>query len=211
MLETDGARGLFDNHISDECTGCPKFQAMTADERRSICMRAKLCMKCLDDKVIFDARHRRDCKVTKKNKIHVTCANHPDCVMHSWLCGYHQDDNLSKLTEFTKKFKVQPPVNTNTATINSNVVVDTAKVPKNMKRNLKKRGAELIPIPEGDSMFVLAPLKGITKPVLGFFDSGCSDAVAKDGIPGSELSGICVNEGPISCYGVGATHIQAKQ
>ena len=60
-------------------------------------------------------------------------------------------------------------------------------------------------------MFVLAPLKGITEPVLGFFDSGCSDAVARHGIPGGQLSGICVNEGPISCFGVGATQIQAKQ
>ena len=211
VLESDGAADLYDNHISDSVTGCPKFQAMTSDERRSICMRAKLCMKCCDHKIIFDARHRRDCTVTKKNKIYVTCANHPDCVMHSWLCGYHQEANQPKLTEFSNKFKIQPPVNTNTATTATTVVVDTAKVLKNMKRNLKKSGADLIPIPEGDAMFVLAPLKGITEPVLGFFDSGCSDAVARHGIPGSQLSGICVNEGPISCYGVGATQIQAKE
>ena len=58
-------------------------------------------------------------------------------------------------------------------------MIDTARILKNMKRNLKKRGADLIPIPEGEAMFVLAPLKGITEPVLGFFDSGCSDAVAR--------------------------------
>ena len=211
VLNEDGVDGVFDDHISEEITGCPKFQAMIAEERRAICMRAKLCMKCCDPKVLFDARHRRECKVSRKNKFNITCSEHPDCLMHSWLCGYHQDTNLVKLREFSKKFKVQPPVNTNTATVPANVVVDTTKILKNMKRNLKKRGAELIPIPEGDSMFVLAPLKGKSEPVLGFFDSGCSDAVAKHGIPGTQLNGICINEGPINCFGVGATQIKAKQ
>ena len=55
-------------------------------------------------------------------------------------------------------------------------------------------------------MFILAPLKGITEPVLAFFDSGCSDAVARHGVPGNQLAGICVIEGPISC-----TEITAKQ
>ena len=210
-LETVGSTELFENHISEGVTGCPKFQAMSAEERRNICMKAKMCMKCCDHKVTFNIQHRRECKVTKKNKIYATCSKHPDCTMHSWLCGYHQDDNKSKIDEFTNKFKIKPPVNTNTAAVPTKPVVDTAKVLKNMKRNLKKRGADLIPIPEGDSMFILAPLKGITEPVLGFFDSGCSDAVARHGVPGKQLAGICVNEGPISCFGVGATEITAKQ
>ena len=49
---------------------------------------------------------------------------------------------------------------------------NTAKVMKNMKRNLKQRGTELIPIPEGDSLSVLAPLKGNTKLVMGFSTVG---------------------------------------
>ena len=158
-------------------TGCPKFQAMTADERRAICMRAKLWMKCCDTKVIFDLSHRGNCKVNKKNKIPGTCVEHPGCVMPSWLC------------------------NNNTANAPSNVLVDTTKILKNMKRNSKKRGAELIPITEGDSMFVLAPLK---------VDSGCSDAVARHGIPGSQLNRMCVNEGPITCLEFGATQIEAR-
>ena len=59
-------------------------------------------------------------------------------------------------------------------------------------------------------MYSMAPLKGITEPVLAFFDSGCSDA-ARQGVPGKQLPGICVNEGPKSCFGVGATEIPAKQ
>ena len=64
------------------------------------------------------------------------------------------------------------------------------KAIKNMRRNLKKKGTEVIDLPEGDSVFVLAPLKGVTKPVIGFFDSGCSDSVIKHGIAGTELHGV---------------------
>ena len=211
VLEHDKVGGLYDNHISDTVEGCPKFQAMSAEDRRNICMRAKICMKCCDLKLNFDSRHRRECTISKRNKYIGTCVEHPDCVMHAWLCGYHQDANRQKILDFTAKFKVQPPVNTNTSSFNAKSSEDTVKVLKNMKRNLKKRGASLIPIPEGDSMFVLAPLKGKTRPVMSFFDSGCSDAVSLHGVPGSQLNGICVNEGPITCFGVGNTEIKARQ
>ena len=46
---------------------------------------------------------------------------------------------------------------------------------KNMRRYAKKRGAKILDVPDVNSMFVLAPLKGKTQPVLAFLDSGCSD------------------------------------
>ena len=210
-LEIDGVPDLYENHISESIIGCPKFQAMDADTRRTVCMRAKICMKCCDMKVTYDSKHRRECKVSKSNKGVGTCIEHPDCVMHSWLCGYHQDANRNKIEQFSRKYKINPPVNTNVTALPTKSVVDTAKVLKNMKRNLKKRGSNLIPVPEGDPMFILAPLKGITKPVMGFFDCGCSDAVTRHGIPGEQLSGVCINEGPLQCFGVGGTRIEAKQ
>ena len=42
-------------------------------------------------------------------------------------------------------------------------------------------------VPDGNSLFILAPLKGKTSPVLGFLDSGCSDAVFKHDVVGNEL------------------------
>ena len=47
--------------------------------------------------------------------------------------------------------------------------------------------------------------------MLTFLDSGCSDAVFEHGIPGNQLQGICINEGPISCTGVGNIQINARQ
>ena len=82
---------------------------------------------------------------------------------------------------------------------------------KNMRRNLKKKGSEVVDIPEGVSVFMLAPLKGVTRPVNAFFDSGCSDACIRSGVPGSELHGVCVDAGPIPMLGVGGIKIDAKE
>ena len=80
-----------------------------------------------------------------------------------------------------------------------------------MRRNAKKRGAELHDVPDGNSMFILAALKGKTEPVLTFLDSGCSDAVFRHDIPGNQLAGVCINEGPITCTGVGNIQLNARQ
>ena len=76
---------------------------------------------------------------------------------------------------------------------------------------MKKKGKDVIDIPDGNSIFMLAPLKGVTRPVIGFFDSGCSDAVFKHGVPGTELHGVCTDHGPIPMNGVGGVLVYAKQ
>ena len=221
QLEDGGKSNLFDNHTSDFVTGCPSFQAMTAEERRDICLKAKICLNCADPKVIYNGRLRLDCVVTKQQKFWYTCTQHSNCLLHSWMCGYHKDKNKSKLEEFSKKNSINPPINVNvTEPATSFEITDTsAKVAddggvramKNMRRNMKKKGTEVIDIPEGDSVFMLAPLKGVTRPVWSFFDSGCSDAVLKHGVPGKELHGVCTNSGPIPMQGVGGIMVYAKE
>ena len=66
-------------------------------------------------------------------------------------------------------------------------------------------------VSDGNSMFVLARFKGKTQPVLAFLDSGCSDSVLEYGIPGTQLPGFCINQGPISCTGVGNIQLKARQ
>ena len=83
MLEADGKTGgLYDNHSSNFVTGCPKFQAMSVEDRRDVCIRAKFCLKCTDPKVIHSQQHRFECKVTKKDKLWYTCSQHPACLTH---------------------------------------------------------------------------------------------------------------------------------
>ena len=67
-LETQGDSDLYVNHISESIIGCPKFQAMTAEERRDICLKSKFCIKCCDKEVIFSIQHARSCRVNKSQK-----------------------------------------------------------------------------------------------------------------------------------------------
>ena len=121
------------------------------------------------------------------------------------------------MDDFSKKKNIRPPINTNMSDTVHGVKEDTVQYDhgvrgmKNMRRNLKKKGKEVIDIPEGNSVFMLAPLKGVTRPVIGFFDSGCSDAVFRDGVPGTELHGVCTDQGPIPMNGVGGLLVYAKQ
>ena len=170
-LETEGCTDtdLYEDHICDEVIGCPKFQAMCIEDRRKICLKAKFCLKCCDKDVVFGTHHSRSCTVNKSHKISITCVKHPRCTTHSWLCSYHKDDNKSKISELGKKLKISPPVNTNVVHPNEpnlhtvlesspdldsalNVVKpnEVGKAIKNMRRNTKKKGAELYDIPEGN-------------------------------------------------------------
>ena len=87
---------------------------------------------------------------------------------------------------------------------------------KNMKKKAKiyakKKGttpAKIHDVPEGESLFILAELKGSSRPILSFWDSGCSDSAFK--VPGKELNGLCVNKGPIKFFAVGNNVLEAKQ
>ena len=234
VLETEGESGLYVDHLSESIIGCPKFQAMSADQRRTISLKAKMCIKCCDKDIIFNMQHGRSCKVNRSNKLSITCAKFPQCTTHSWICTQHKDANRGKIQDLSRKLKISPPVNTNLSvcpesdvatskcsteeaipieavTTNSVKPTEVAKIIKNMRRNAKKRGAELHDIPDGNSMFILAALKGKTEPVLTFLDSGCSDAVFRHDIPGNQLAGVCINEGPITCTGVGNIQLNARQ
>ena len=64
-LETMGDSGLYVHHISESVIGCFKFHAMSKDEIKDICFKAKICIRCCDGDVVFDSLclHNRNCKV----------------------------------------------------------------------------------------------------------------------------------------------------
>ena len=47
-------------------------------------------------------------------------------------------------------------------------------------------------------MFMFQALRGKTEPVLAFYDSGCSNACLKTGIPGVQLKGQVLAKGPFT-------------
>ena len=218
-LETMGETDLYVDHISKSVIG---FQAMSADERRDVCLKAKICIRCCDKNVIFDLKHNKNCKVNQNYKFDITCSKHPDCKVHSWICSRHKDANKGKISELSKKLRIYPPVNTNLTLCPEPIIAadvhsnndppDAGVVPTNMpKPSRARKNMRRYAKKSGNSMFVLAPLKGKTQPVLAFLDSGCSDAVFEHGIPGNQLPGFCINQGPISCTGVGNIQLKARQ
>ena len=82
-----------------------------------------------------------------------------------------------------------PPGSTSLSTGNEAAVspVVGSSAFKTAAKKLKKKSVEfsdaveIVPIPDGEPMFMFQALKGKTKPVNGFYDSGCSNAVLKAG------------------------------
>ena len=61
----------------------------------------------------------------------------------------------------------------------------------------------MVPVPEGQPLFMFHATQGKTKPVMTFYDTGCSHAVFKQGIPREQLCGQLVAKGPFNIDGVG--------
>ena len=83
---------------------------------------------------------------------------------------------------------------------------------KKLRKKARKSSnspVEIVPVPVGDPMFMFQALKGINNPVFGFYDSGCSNACFKTGIPGTELKGQVLAKGPFTVEGVKGVLIQA--
>ena len=81
-----------------------------------------------------------------------------------------------------------------------------------MKKRLKQAGfkGRIIPPPIGEPMFLFQPIQGKDKPVNTFYDIGCSHALFKEGVPGSQLKGRIVQKGPFNMKGVGGITTQAN-
>ena len=60
---------------------------------------------------------------------------------------------------------------------------------RKIRRTEKKKGGEVVPVPQGRAMFLFHATQGRTRPINTFYDNGCSDAVFLEGIPGGQLRG----------------------
>ena len=75
----------------------------------------------------------------------------------------------------------------------------------------KTSTGKVIPVPDGNPIFLFFTIKGRTRPLNVFGDSGCSHAVFKDGVPRFELNGILTAKGPISIGVAGGVNVTAKE
>jgi len=81
---------------------------------------------------------------------------------------------------------------------------------RKIRRTEKKKGGDLVPVPQGRPMFLFHATQGRTKPINTFYDNGCSDAVFLEGIPGQQHKGHIVMKGPFNIGGIGGMQTAAN-
>ena len=77
-------------------------------------------------------------------------------------------------------------------------------------RAVEDQGVDVVAEPKGRPIFMFFPVAGTNKPVLTFFDTGCSDAVVHEGIPGVEWKGCITQRSPFDMGEVGGLAAQTK-
>ena len=74
----------------------------------------------------------------------------------------------------------------------------------------RAKGQTVIEEPPGRPIFQYFFTKGKSAPVLTFMDSGCSDAVVREGVPGVQWDGVVTKKGPFDMGGVGGLAAQTR-
>ena len=197
---------LFDNHIGNYPSHCPVFISFSTAKRKAVALNVGLCTQCLDPEVSFTRDHMAQCPVSKKDQFY-TCKV-TGCKSHLWLCTRHKDQatNKAAMEQTGKGLKskhglelcTHVEVMTCQPSLGS---VDSAALL--LQEAARSSGKELLPSPVGNPLFLFFAAKGKTKAVQTFVDSGSSDVLMKDGIPGNELPGYLIRKGPIHLKGVG--------
>ena len=102
-LEAEGdTQDLYEDHLHNYATGCPRYIKMTVDERHRVASKAKMCLKCHDPEYVFkkfDKQHK--CIVDSKKKGKFTCRT---CSYHMWVCQRHKADNKESMEKFKEKY-----------------------------------------------------------------------------------------------------------
>ena len=75
---------LFDRHLSNYATGCPKFIQATTELRLTLATKIKLCRQCFHPDVIYTRDHLATCPFSKKRN-NYSCQN-KNCKDHMWIC-----------------------------------------------------------------------------------------------------------------------------
>ena len=86
-LETEGdTENLYDDHIHNFPTGCPRYIKMTMKQRLEICRKAKMCLSCHDPEYTYkgiDKNH--NCSKGKKSRYSCKISTYR---RHMWVCMY---------------------------------------------------------------------------------------------------------------------------
>ena len=220
-LSTEGiTNNLFSNHLSNYVTGCPNFIRMSAEKRKAISIKSKFCMRCFHPDLVWTKDHDKECVfATGKRRNAYSCKN-LSCKEHMWLCTTHRAQNKKAMDKFKLElskrglqlsYGVKVPllkVGQHRGNQCGPVQPDpVAGALKKLKRSLKN--STIVDVPDGEPMFMFFGAKGKTRSLTTFLDNGCSHAVFRKDVPGAELKGQLIQNGPFDIGGVGGARVIA--
>ena len=111
FLEKSGdTTQLYDNHVSNYPTGCPRFIMMCIDERLALCKKIRYCWSCLNPAYTHSIASIKDHKCIANNgyrkKSIYTCPENT-CRTHLWVCAPHKNNPANKeaLERFRKEIR----------------------------------------------------------------------------------------------------------
>ena len=112
---------LYDAHQGNYPTHCPRWAAMTTDERSEIAKAAKYCLLCMDPKVTFNPGNSTKHKcIGNSSKNRFSCSANR-CCYHSWVCLRHKSENKSLMEKFSQEFRKRNMVFTYLANLKPNM------------------------------------------------------------------------------------------
>ena len=200
---------LFENHLSNYATGCPRFMEATSEKRKVLVSKVKLCTQCFNPELIVNNAHMKECPFNKK-KNNFSCTS-DSCKEHMWICLAHKQKNKSAMEKFRQEMQSKGHSLAMASYIPLQACsAETESAVKRIRRGQVKRNRDILPVPSGEPLFLFHATQGKTKPVNTFYDTGCSHAVFMEGIPGNQLRGQLVCRGPFSIGGVGGLTAKAN-
>ena len=199
---------LFERHLGKLPVGCPNFMALKPKVRRSLTLSVKLCQFCLSHDVIYSVSHGKECSnAKKKTKASYSCKA-TGCVKHFWVCTDHEEDNREKFVAANRKLAKHGLQVANLAvSLTANISCGNPA----MERLASQVEKELVPVPEGEPIFLFFGAKGRSRQIMTFFDNGCSKFVIREEvIQSKELPATLIKKGPIFLGGVGDTRVYSS-
>ena len=107
-LEAKGDNNqLYDGHVNSFPTGCPRYMALSVEQRFEVAFLAHLCVKCHDPEYIHKFKDKdHNCVVKGSKKSRYTCSE-PGCLFHMWICKRHKDQNAKYLKKFQEEIRTK--------------------------------------------------------------------------------------------------------
>ena len=224
---------LYESHQGNYATHCPRWAALSNEERSDVAKAAKLCLICLDPKVTYNSSSTSKHKcITTATKNRFSCTVER-CLFHSWVCTRHKSENK----ELLEKFKIElqkrsmvfsyilsfnisenpdadppPPVSScpskERKMVNKPQDLNVPETIDKLKR-LTPKGDILVTKLKDPPLFMFSSTPGRYSDVQIFYDTGNSHVLFKSGTP-ENLYGTKTRNGPFPLGAVGDTTIYSE-